>query len=192
MANMNLFADVNSKGVTLFTKLVEIEYTHEEFTKIIEKFREADSNDLTVSIGYGLEDNLFHYDKGNKGQEVSFTQKDHYITISKENARSLFEYYEAQMKKPRWIILSDGVIFDNSVHLPNCVIDYMDYVDEYLNQKMNNLIPENVSSLFSLKDGTTYCFSMNQKQIIIHAPKQRELRFTREEWNNFYNEWCLS
>ena len=192
MANMDLFADVNSKGVTLFTKLVEMEYTHEEFTKIIEKFREADSNDLTVSIGYGLEDNLFHYDKGNRGQEVSFTQKDHYITISKENARSLFGYYEAQTKKPHWTILSDGVIFDDKVYLPNCVIDYMDYVDECLNREMDNLIPEDVSSLFSLKDGTTYCFSMNQKQIIIHAPKQQELRFTREEWNNFYNEWCLS
>ena len=192
MANMDLFTDVNSKGVTLFTKLVEMEYTHEEFTKIIEKFREADSNDLVVSIGYGLEDNLFHYDKGNKGQEVSFIQKDHYITISKERACSLFGYYEAQTKKPRWTILSDGVIFDNKVHLPNCVIDYMDYVDECLDREMDNLIPEGVSSLFSLKDGSTYWFSMNQNQITIHAPNQRELKFTREEWNNFYNEWSLS
>lgn len=192
MANMDLFADVNSKGITLFTKLVEMEYTHEEFTKIIEKFREADSNDLAVSIGYGLEDNSFHYDKGNNGQEVSFKQKGHYITISKENARSLFEYYEAQMKKSRWTILSDGVIFNDKVYLPNCVIEYMDYVDECLEAGSEDLIPEDVSSLFSLKDGTTYCFSLNQKQIIIHAPKQQELRFTREEWSNFYNEWYMS
>lgn len=189
MANMNLFADVNSKGVTLFTKLVEMEYTHEKFSKIIEKFREADSNDLTVSIGYGLEDNLFHYDKGNKGQEVSFTQKDHYITISKENTRSLFEYYETQMKKPRWTILSDGVIFNDKVYLPNCAIEYMDYVDECLDAGSGDLIPEDVSSLFSLKDGTTYCFSMNRNQITIHAPKNQELKFTREEWNKFYEEW---
>lgn len=192
MANMDLFTDVNSKGVTLFTKLVEMEYTHEEFTKIIEKFREADSNDLIVSIGYSLEDNLFHYDKSNKGQEVSFTQKDHYITISKENARDLFEYYETEAKKSRWTILSDGVIFDNKVHLPNCVIDYMDYVDECLDREMDNLIPEGVSSLFSLKDGSTYWFSMNQNQITIHAPNQRELKFTREEWDKFYEEWSLS
>lgn len=192
MANMDLFADVNSKGITLFTKLVEMEYTHEEFTKIIEKFREADSNDLAVSIGYGLEDNSFHYDKGNNGQEVSFKQKGHYITISKENARSLFEYYEAQIKKSRWTILSDGVIFNDKVYLPNCIIEYMDYVDECLEAGSEDLIPEDVSSLFSLKDGTTYCFSLNQKQIIIHAPKQQELRFTREEWSNFYNEWYMS
>ena len=192
MANMDLFTDVNSKGVTLFTKLVEMEYTHEEFTKIIEKFREADSNDLIVSIGCGLEDNLFHYDKGNKGQEVSFTQKDYYITISKERARSLFGYYEAQTKKPCWTTLSDCGIFDNKVHLPNCVIDYMDYVDKCLDAGSEDLIPENVSSLFSLKDGSTYWFSMNQNQITIHAPNQREVKFTREEWNNFYNEWSLS
>lgn len=93
------------------------------------------------------------------------------------------------MKKPRWTILSDGVIFDNKVHLPNCVIDYMDYVDECLDREMDNLIPEDVSSLFSLKDGSTYCFSMNQNQITIHAPNQRELKFTREEWDKFYEEW---
>lgn len=192
MANMSLFADVNSKGVTLFTKLVEIEYTHEEFTKIIEKFREADSNDLTVSFGYGSEDDLFHYDKGNKGQEVSFEQKGHYITISKENAHSLFEYYETQVKKPHWTILTDGVIFNNKVFLPNHAIEYLDYVDECLDVEHEDLIPEDVSALFSLKDGTTYCFSLSQKQIIIHAPEKQELRFTREEWSNFYNEWYMS
>mgnify|MGYP004522766281 CR=1 FL=1 len=192
MANMDLFADVNTNGVVLFTQLVEMNYTHEEFTKIIEKFREADANDLTVSIGYGLEDNLFHYDKNNKGQEVSFEQKDHYITISKENARDLFDHYEAQIKKPRWTILSDGVIFNNNVYVPNCVIDYMDCVDECLDVESEDLIPEDISALFSLKDGTTYCFSMNRNQITIHAPKNRELKFTRKEWSDFYNDWYLS
>ena len=90
-----VFIDISAKGITLFSGPMEMEYTYEEFEKIIEKFREVDSNDLVISIGYGLKDNLFHYDKGNKGQEVSFTQKDHYITISKERARSLFGYYEA-------------------------------------------------------------------------------------------------
>lgn len=191
MANMDLFAEVNTNGITLFTKLVEMDYTHEEFTKIIKKFREVDSNDLIVSIGYGLEDNLFHYDKGDKGQEVSFEQKDNYITISKERARNLFKYYEAQTKKPRWTILSDGVIFNNKVFVPNCVIEYMDYVDECLDAGNKDLIPEDVSSLFSLKDGTTYCFSMNRNQITIHAPKNQELKFTRKEWNDFYKEWYM-
>jgi len=119
--------DISAKGITLFSGSMEMGYTCEEFEKIIEKFREVDSNDLIVSIGYGLKDNLFHYDKGNKGQEVSFEQRGHYITISKENARSLFEYYETEINKPP-----------------------------------------------------------------IHAPKNQELKFTREEWNNFYNEWSLS
>lgn len=192
MANMDLFTDVNSKGVTLFTKLVEMEYTHEEFIKIIEKFREADSNDLIVSMGYGLEDNLFHYDKGNKGQEVSFEQQGHYITLSKENARNLFEYYETQVKKSRWAISSKGVFFNGKVYLPNYAIKYIDYIDKCLDAGSEDLIPEDVSSLFSLKDGSIYWFSMNQNQITIHAPNQRELKFTRKEWNNFYNEWSLS
>lgn len=124
-----------------------------------------------------------------KAEKYPLNKKNHYITISKENARSLFEYYETQMKKSRWAILSDGVIFDNKVHLPNCVIDYMDYVDECLEAGYENLIPEDISSLCSLKNGSTYCFSMNQNQITIHAPKNQELKFTREEWNKFCEEW---
>lgn len=184
--------DISAKGITLFSGLMEIGYTCEEFEKIIEKFREADSNDLIVSIGYGLEDNLFHYDKGNKGQEVSFKQQGHYITISKKNAYNLFEYYEAEMKKPRWAILSYGVLFNGKVYLPNHTIEYINYIDKCLEAGSEDLIPEDVSSLFSLKDGSIYCFSMSQNRIIIHAPKNQELKFTREEWNNFYNEWSLS
>ena len=184
--------DINTKCITLFSGPMEMGYTYEEFEKIIEKFREVDSNDLVVSISYGLEDNLFHYDKGNKGQEVSFEQQGHYITLSKENARSLFEYYETEIKKSRWVISSKGVFFNSKVYLPNYAIKYIDYIDKCLDAGSEDLIPENVSSLFSLKDGSTYCISMSQDRIIIHTPKNKELKFTREEWNNFYNEWSLS
>lgn len=184
--------DISAKGVTLFSGPMEMGYTYEEFEKIIEKFREVDSNDLIVSIGYGLKDNLFHYDKGNKGQEVSFEQRGHYITISKENARSLFEYYETKTKKPCWAIFSYGVVFNGKVYFPNHIIEYINYINKYLDARSEDPFPEDVSSLFSLKDGSTYRFSMNQNQITIHAPKNQELKFTREEWNNFYNEWSLS
>ena len=184
--------DISAKGITLFSGSMEMGYTCEEFEKIIEKFREVDSNDLIVSIGYGLKDNLFHYDKGNKGQEVSFEQRGHYITISKENARSLFEYYETEINKPRWAILSYGVIFNGKVYLPNYTIEYINYINKRLDARSEDLIPEDVSSFFSLKDSSTYCISMSQNQITIHAPKNQELKFTREEWDNFYNEWSLS
>lgn len=187
-----VFIDISAKGITLFSGLMEIGYTCEEFEKIIEKFREADSNDLIVSIGYGLEDNLFHYDKGNKGQEVSFKQQGHYITISKENARDLFEYYETEINKPCWAIFSYGAVFNGKVYLPNYTIEYINYINKYLDAGSEDSFPKDVSSLFSLKDNSTYRFSINQNQIIIHAPKNQELKFTREEWNNFYNEWSLS
>lgn len=187
-----VFIDISAKGITLFSGPMEMGYTYEEFEKIIEKFREVNSNDLVVSMSYGLEDNLFHYDKGNKGQEVSFEQQGHYITLSKENARNLFEYYETQVKKSRWAISSKGVFFNGKVYLPNYAIKYIDYIDKCLDAGSEDLIPEDVSSLFSLKDGSTYWFSMNQNQITIHAPNQRELKFTREEWDKFYNEWSLS
>lgn len=104
----------------------------------------------------------------------------------------IFDEYETQAKKSRWVILSYGVLFSGKVYLPNRVIEYINYVDKHFEARSENLIPENASFLFSLKDDFIYRFSINQNQITIHAPKNQELKFTREEWNNFYNEWSLS
>ena len=184
--------DINTKGITLFSGSMKLEYTYEEFEEIIKKFRKVDSNDLVVSIDYGVEDNSFHYDKSLKDQEVSFEQRGHYIIISKESACDLFEYYETDAEKSRWAIFSYGVLFNGKVYLPNRVIEYINYVDKCFEARSENLIPENASFLFSLKDDSICHFSINQNQITIHAPKNQELKFIREEWNNFYNEWSLS
>lgn len=159
----------------------EMTFPHHVFESMARVFWKNHANCEMAYGGYDVKNTLFKYTRNGN---VSFIQKDLYITISHEDAVGLFDFYHKNHTfSIEWKKIAGGAMLNNSFFISSQHIDYIEKVRKLYSDSDNNCKnlggrlrgPNDVShSFFYIDDGMISITCENNRAV-----------FDRSEWLDF-------